>query len=123
MQSSDAQFRPKPKHSTPQCTFVAEETIHYVKGGNSVYVMLLDASKAFDRIEYVQLFKILFDKGLCPLVCRIIYYLYLNQKNQNKWDNSLTQCFKHSDLRDYISDTTRSFRGMHAWRLTRFISR
>ena len=29
----------------------------------------------------------------------------------------------HSDLRDYISDTTRSFRGMHAWRLTRFISR
>ena len=29
----------------------------------------------------------------------------------------------HSDLRDYISDTTRSFRRMHAWRLTRFISR
>ena len=29
----------------------------------------------------------------------------------------------HSDLRDYISDTTRSFRRMHAWRLTKFISR
>ena len=29
----------------------------------------------------------------------------------------------HSDLRDYISDTTRSFRRMHAWRLPRFISR
>ena len=29
----------------------------------------------------------------------------------------------HSDLRDYISDTTRSFRRMHAWRLNRFISR
>ena len=29
----------------------------------------------------------------------------------------------HSDLRDYISDTTRSNRRMHAWRLTRFISR
>ena len=29
----------------------------------------------------------------------------------------------HSDLRDYISDTTRSFCRMHAWRLTRFISR
>ena len=29
----------------------------------------------------------------------------------------------HSDLRDYISDITGSFRRMHAWRLTRFISR
>ena len=29
----------------------------------------------------------------------------------------------HSDLRDYISDTTRSFRRVHAWRLNRFISR
>ena len=29
----------------------------------------------------------------------------------------------HSDLRDYISDTTRSYPRMHAWRLTRFISR
>ena len=29
----------------------------------------------------------------------------------------------HSALRDYISDTTRSFRRVHAWRLTRFISR
>ena len=29
----------------------------------------------------------------------------------------------HSDLRDYISDTTRPFRRMQAWRLTRFISR
>ena len=32
-------------------------------------------------------------------------------------------CPFHSDLRDYISDTTRLFRRMHAWRLTTFISR
>ena len=35
----------------------------------------------------------------------------------------MRQLKRHSDLRDYISDTTRSFRRMHAWRLTRFISR
>ena len=92
MQSSDAQFGFKLKHSTSQCTFVAEETIqHYVKGGSSVYVMLLDASEAFDIIEYVKLFKILLDRGLCPLVCRLIYSLYLNQNIRIKWGNSLSQ--------------------------------
>ena len=40
--------------------------------------------------------------------------------------SQMAQCAElgiHSDLRDYISDTTRSFRRMQAWRLTRFISR
>ena len=56
--------------------------------------MLLDASKAFDTIGYVKLFNILLDKGVCPLVCRLMYYLYLNQKICIKWGNSLSQCFK-----------------------------
>ena len=60
-------------------------------------VMQLDASKAFDRIKYVKLFKILLDKGLRPLVCRLIYSSYLNQKIRNKWGNSLSQCFKVTD--------------------------
>ena len=95
LRTSDAQFGFKPKHSTSQCTFVAKETIqYYVKGGSSVYVMLLDASKAFDRIEYLKLFKILLTKGLCPLVCRLIYSLYLNQEMRIKWGGSLSQCFK-----------------------------
>ena len=41
----------------------------------------------------------------------------------NNFINNSGPNLTHSDLRDYISDTTRSFRGMHAWRLTRFISR
>ena len=35
-------------------------------------MLLLDASKAFDRVEYVKLFNILRDRGVCPVVLRLI---------------------------------------------------
>ena len=38
--------------------------------------MLLDCSKAFDRVNYVKLFSLLLDKGLCPLVARFFINLY-----------------------------------------------
>ena len=45
------------------------------------------------------------------------------EKGENKlFILILCRPMQHSDLRDYISDTTRSFRRMHTWRLTRFIS-
>ena len=68
LKTSDYQFGFKPGHSTPQCTFVVNETIQYhLNGGSRVYTMLLDASKAFDRVNYVKLFAVLLKKGVCPL--------------------------------------------------------
>ena len=46
--------------------------------------------------------------------------------NANDWYKGWTYFHDnafHSDLRDYISDTTRSNCRMHTWRLSRFISR
>ena len=55
--SSDYQFGFKRAHSTTQCTFVVKETVEYYrKNHNDVYVMLLDASQAFDRVNFVKLF-------------------------------------------------------------------
>ena len=60
LKSSVTQFGFKEKHSTSQCTFVLNEVVHYYNKNNSdVYVMMLDASKAFDRIEYIKLFTLL----------------------------------------------------------------
>ena len=43
-----------------QFTFVVNEVIqHYTNNNSNVYLTLIDASKAFDRVQYVKLFKLL----------------------------------------------------------------
>ena len=41
--------------------------------------MLLDASKAFNRVNYVELFIELLKRDLSPLVLRLLLYMYTNQ--------------------------------------------
>ena len=58
--SCDLQFGFKPKRSTDMCTMVLKESIaYYFNNGNSMYCTFLDASKAFDRVEYSKLFCLL----------------------------------------------------------------
>ena len=72
LSSNDSQFGFKPKHSTSQCTFVVKETVqYYLNGGSIVYGMLLDASKAFDRAQFIKLFRL-----LLSVICRLIATLY-----------------------------------------------
>ena len=94
LKTSDLQFGFKEKSSTTMCTFMVLETIEYYKSkGSNVHVMLLDASKAFDRVNYIKLFDKLLRKGMCPLTVRLLLSMYTNQKLQVKWNNHLTQKF------------------------------
>ena len=70
------------------------ETIkYYTENGSDCYLLLLDASKAFDRVEYVKLCNILCDRGMCHVVLRLIINMYKNQETQIKWNNLLsTKC-------------------------------
>ena len=89
--TSSYQFGFKAKHSTSMCTFVVNETIEYfLQKGSNVYCTLLDASKAFDRVEYGRLFRSLISKGICPVVCRFLILLYTTQKIRVKWRNTLS---------------------------------
>ena len=73
LKTSDLQFAFKAKSSTTMCTFMVSETIEYYKSkGSSVHVMLLDASKAFDSVNYIKLFEKLLIKVICPLTVRLI---------------------------------------------------
>ena len=57
LSTSDMQYGYKNNHSTTMCTVILKEVIHHYMNGNSnVYCCLLDASKAFDKIHYGQLF-------------------------------------------------------------------
>jgi hypothetical protein len=93
-ETSDLQFGFKKKHSTAQCTFMAKELIqYYTNAHSSVYSILLDASKAFDRVKYIKLFRLLSSKGLCPMVARFLALMYVNQVARVKWADYLTPTF------------------------------
>ena len=50
----------KKSHSTRHCTFVINEIIQYYQNNDTnIYVTLLDASRTFDRVNYVKLFSLL----------------------------------------------------------------
>ena len=92
--TSELQFGFKEKSSTTQCTFLVNETIsYYVNNGTPVYALLLDASKAFDRVNYILLFKKLIKKGMCPLVVRLLLNMYTRQQLQVRWNTNVSAPF------------------------------
>ena len=94
LNTSDLQFGFKTECSTTYCTFVLEEVIQYYKNNKTnVYIMMLHASKAFDRVEYVKLFSLLLKRGLCPVICRLLIYMYTNQSLCVKWATEISRKF------------------------------
>ena len=94
LKTSNLQFGFKTKSSTTMCTFAVLETVeYYKKNGSNVHALLLDASKAFDRVNYIKLFEKLLEKGMCPLTVRLLLNMYVEQKLQVKWNDILTDKF------------------------------
>ena len=96
--TSELQFGFKNNSSTTLCTFMVQQTIsHYVANGSNVNVLMLDASKAFDRVHYITLFKKLIARNLCPLAIRLLLNMYTQQKLQVKWNGSISDQFSVSN--------------------------
>ena len=94
LNSSKLQFGFKSDTSTTQCTFVLNETISYFNSkGSNVYVTLLDASKAFDRVNYCKLFSKLLSRNLSPVVLRLLLYMYTNQSLKVRWGTCIGDKF------------------------------
>jgi hypothetical protein len=95
---SNLQFGFRAHHSTTQCTFVLREIIEYYSShGSPVYVILLDASKAFDRVHYVRLFSLLLQRGLCAATARLLLRSYVLQSMSVRWCNSVSTKFPCSN--------------------------
>ncbi len=58
-----------------------------------MYTVLLDATKAFDRVNYCKLFRKLLDRNMSPLVLRLLLYMYTNQSLQVRWGNHTSTRF------------------------------
>ncbi len=75
------QFGFKDKHSASLATFVVLETVdYYCSNGGVGYGLALDATKAFDRVKYDQLFNLLVTRKINPLYIRIFWNMYHYEK-------------------------------------------
>ena len=85
------QYGFKKKHGTTQCTFVVNEIIqYYLNNYSNVYVTLLDASKAFARVNYVKLFHLLKSRKLPSIILRFLIVLYTYQSIRVQWGSSIS---------------------------------
>ena len=75
------------------------EVIDYYKknNGSSVYICKLDASKAFDRINLLTLFKTLYSRGMCPVYLRLLMKIYEEQQMRIRWNDSVSDYFTISN--------------------------
>ena len=96
--TDDLQFGFKENSSTIICTHLLIETIEYYNSNNTdCFMLLLDASKAFDRIEYVRLFTLLCLRNMCSLVLRLIMNMYISQRMQVRFGTAMSSHFSISN--------------------------
>ena len=94
---------------------MVKETIsYYVNNGSTVHVLLPDAYKAFDKVNYCMLFKKCINKDMCPLVVRLLLHMYTRQKLQVRWNDIMSNQFsvKGSPRKCYVST---SMWCIHGW--------
>ena len=57
----------------------------------------MDASKAFDRLYHIELFRLLSERAVCPLILRLLFNMYRKQRIQVRWGDSLSDMFSMSN--------------------------
>ena len=58
-----------------------------------MYGTVLDATKAFDRIDFCKLFREMIKRKLPPLVIRLIMEMYEKQSMAVRWNNEYSDSF------------------------------
>ena len=94
LQLSDMQCAFKPSHSTATCTYVVKEVVqHNINRGSNVYACFLDATKAFDRVQFSRLFGELIKRKVHPVDLRLLLDLYQRQRCRTRWKSSTSPYF------------------------------
>ena len=99
LETSDYRCGFKPKSSTILCSTMVNETIQYYteNGGKRVYVLLLDVTKAFNKVLFKVVFDLLLDKKVCPKIVQLLYFMYTNQLCHVKWGGEKSARFSISN--------------------------
>ena len=94
LSSSDLQFGFKSNSSTNMCSMVLKETINYYNHSQTpVFCTFLDATKAFDRVHYCKLIRLLVKRKLPGIIVRALVGLYTNNLVRVSWCGFLSDYF------------------------------
>ena len=89
LMTSELQFGFKEHSSTIMCSTLLGETVEYYGSNNSsFYVLLIGASKAFDRLCHSKLFDVLETYNVSPLVRRLLYNIYSRSEMHVQWNSA-----------------------------------
>ena len=64
-----------------------------IRHESSVWCMLLDASQAFDNVQYTCLFRRLMSKNICPKSCRVLLAMHTGQVVRVRWGKTTSSSF------------------------------
>ena len=82
----DNQSGVKAQHGTEFCIYTLLVFIDcYKKRNTTVFVTFLDASKAFDRVNYWMLFSKLIDKKCALLIVKLLVFWYTRHEIKVTW--------------------------------------
>ena len=98
LKTSELQFGFKEGMSTDLAMAVVSETVdYYINRRGCVYMLALDATKAFDRVDFVKLFSMLFERNVSPLYIRLLFNMYLDQKIRVNFNGGTSEYFYASN--------------------------
>jgi len=88
------QFGFKKGHSTGLCTYMVKQTVeYYTLGGSHVFLCFVDFTKAFDKVNYWKLFRMLLNDSLDLYCIKLLVFWYSNQMACVRWRNSISSAF------------------------------
>jgi hypothetical protein len=94
IETGDNQFGFKRKHGTDLCIYSLKNVINYYRHHQSpVFTCFLDASRAFDRVNFWSLFTKLIKRGVPILIVRLLSFWYNTQEFCVKWGMSTSVFF------------------------------
>ena len=95
---SELQFAYQANVSTTVCSWAVTSVIdHFNKKGAAVYGAAMDMSKAFDMVEWGELFSTLLDRKVECLFLRLMLFIYRNQSCNVKWCGEYSHRFNVSN--------------------------
>ena len=95
---SELQFAYQANVSTTVCSWAVTSVVDYFNTtGTTVYGAAMDMSKAFDMVEWCELFRTLLDKDVECVFLRLMLFIYTHQKCSVKWCGESSASFSVSN--------------------------